>query len=169
MVIEKSRKIECMDINRNRYQISVDQLEWRPSAYAVVIKDSKILLVKDGGLYHLPGGGIDIGEEPGDAAIREVKEETGLKVVNPQLIGSNSSFFTWIDLLNNNEAHHFHVLMFYYKCDFSNGVVSNAFQDVYEKAADLKIEWLSLKSLDSITIGTTIDWRPIVKQVINTK
>jgi mutator protein MutT len=49
-------------------------------------KTNKILLAKrinnshENGKYGLPGGKIDFGEEPADAAIREIKEETGLVV-----------------------------------------------------------------------------------------
>ncbi len=32
------------------------------------------------GLYDLPGGGVNKGEEPGEALIREIKEETGLSL-----------------------------------------------------------------------------------------
>lgn len=49
----------------------------RPGAYAVIIKDHKILAVLRKGFYHLPGGGIDEGETPEKAALRELKEETG--------------------------------------------------------------------------------------------
>jgi 8-oxo-dGTP diphosphatase len=35
------------------------------------------------GLYDLPGGGVEIGEEPGSAVIREIFEETSL-VVQPE-------------------------------------------------------------------------------------
>lgn len=45
---------------------------------------------KPGGAYpdslHIPGGGIEEGESPAEAAAREVREEVGLEVVNLQAI-----------------------------------------------------------------------------------
>lgn len=55
----------------------------RDSAIGIVFSEpDKILLVKrrDIPVWVLPGGGIDEGEEPGEAAVREVWEETGLRV-----------------------------------------------------------------------------------------
>lgn len=58
---------------------------------AVVVRDSRgwILLERrsDCGLWGLPGGGIEPGESVLEAAIREVKEETGLVVKINGLIG----------------------------------------------------------------------------------
>lgn len=168
MVKEKTITVNSSDLYKNTYQVPIDQLEWRPSACAIVINSSSILLVKERGAYHLPGGGIEIGEQPEAAAIREVKEETGLKVSNPRLIESNSGYFTWKDYLHGDKLYHYHVIMLYFQCDFVSGEINYKHQDVYE-ATGMTAEWVSLKILDDIKIGTTIDWRPVVKNFLSTQ
>ncbi|GAA0527677.1 NUDIX domain-containing protein [Paractinoplanes ferrugineus] len=52
-----------------------------PSATAVVFDDGgRVLLIRrgDNGRWSLPSGMIDPGEQPADAAVREVLEETGI-------------------------------------------------------------------------------------------
>lgn len=55
----------------------------RPSARAVIINDGKIAMVysKKYNYYKFPGGGIEPAESMEDALIREVSEETGLRVI----------------------------------------------------------------------------------------
>jgi 8-oxo-dGTP diphosphatase len=56
----------------------------RVAAYAVILREGRILLsrlapkVSREELWTLPGGGLDHGEDPRDAVIREIYEETGL-------------------------------------------------------------------------------------------
>jgi ADP-ribose pyrophosphatase YjhB (NUDIX family) len=56
----------------------------RVAAYAVILREDRILLSRlaphlaSGELWTLPGGGIEFGEHPRDAVVREVYEETGL-------------------------------------------------------------------------------------------
>ncbi|WP_433892865.1 NUDIX hydrolase [Streptomyces sp. CA-111067] len=49
---------------------------------AVVVRDGRILLIryapKDGDKFFIPGGGVEAGETPSQAAVRELEEETGL-------------------------------------------------------------------------------------------
>jgi len=61
-----------------------------PSACAVVVDDSgRVLLGRrtDTGKWALPGGAIDPGEQPADAAVREVYEETGVHIAVERLAG----------------------------------------------------------------------------------
>ena len=68
----------------------------RVAAYAVIVRDGHILLsrlapyLSATEAWTLPGGGIDFGEHPADAVVREVHEETGLDVTvgRPLLIDS---------------------------------------------------------------------------------
>lgn len=49
----------------------------------IIVSDNKVLLVRgwlSPGQYSLPGGGIRHGEEPEEGAVREVYEETGIKL-----------------------------------------------------------------------------------------
>lgn len=55
----------------------------RPSARGIVIKDGKVAMIHSAqyDYYKFPGGGIEAGETPKEAMIREVKEESGLTVI----------------------------------------------------------------------------------------
>ncbi|MGQ0838905.1 NUDIX hydrolase [Actinokineospora sp.] len=66
----------------------------RVAAYVVCVEDGKVLLARwvseQGRRWTLPGGGIDHGEDPLDAAVREAAEETGYQVEIEALLGIDS-------------------------------------------------------------------------------
>ena len=69
----------------------------KPTATLICMKNDVILLVKRAfepakGEWSLPGGFIELGETPEDAAKRELKEETNLDGKAIKLIGSCSHF-----------------------------------------------------------------------------
>ncbi|MEM9004452.1 MAG: NUDIX domain-containing protein [Cyanobacteria bacterium P01_F01_bin.86] len=71
----------------------------RVSAYGLVTDADRILLCRVSnalprwqGQWTLPGGGLDFGEAPQDAMVREVEEETGLIVV-PKTVATVHSFY----------------------------------------------------------------------------
>jgi 8-oxo-dGTP pyrophosphatase MutT (NUDIX family) len=75
-------------VARLREHIGHDLL-WLSSATAVVLDDDgRVLLGRrsDTGTWALPGGIVDPAEQPADAAIREVFEETGVVAVPERLL-----------------------------------------------------------------------------------
>ncbi|MEU6206862.1 NUDIX domain-containing protein [Micromonospora musae] len=68
---------------------------FRLAAYAVCIEDERILLARcvlptGGSNWTLPGGKVEQAEDPFDAVIREVAEETGHDAVVERLLGVDS-------------------------------------------------------------------------------
>lgn len=75
-----------------RFHIPVKQ----KSAGVVILNDrNEILLVREkgspgqqkAGLWHIPSGTVENGENPQDTAVREAFEETGLSMVRTVLMG----------------------------------------------------------------------------------
>lgn len=122
---------------------------------AQVEKDDKILLGrKKTGVgpypdtWHLPGGGVNLGEESIDEAIRrEVKEETGLEVENVERVGFDEDF----EPDKNGERTHYIFLI--YK------MTAKSFDHI---AADdlIELRWFDKSELKNIPLP-----RPLVKQI----
>jgi 8-oxo-dGTP pyrophosphatase MutT (NUDIX family) len=76
------------DISSSLYRVAVK---------AVIVKNHALLLVKerDDDWWSLPGGGIDHGETPSQALIRELVEELGIDPagirMNPQIIAATTA------------------------------------------------------------------------------
>lgn len=115
-------------------------------AGAFVVKDGKVLLLnhKKYGIWLQPGGHIEDGETPDEAAVRETREETGLEI---ELVNSEERLAeNRIDLpepLNVNlhriEEGHWH-------CDFQYlAEVKDEVGDYEYSESDLK--WFSSEEL----------------------
>ncbi len=66
-----------------------------PSVAAVIRNDAGEVLIhqrSDNGLWEIPAGGVDPDEAPAQAVVREVYEETGLKVRPVKVVGVFGGF-----------------------------------------------------------------------------
>jgi len=110
----------------------------RPTASALVLYKNKLLLTKRGrapyrGRWELPGGFVDRGESADHAVIRELKEETGLKIKLEKIIGIYPDIYTY----NSDQ---FHTLNIFYIAKASSEKLK-AMDDVSEA------KWFAKKDL----------------------
>ena len=70
----------------------------RQRATVVLVRNGRVLLVGDEtGKFLLPGGGIEPGEQPMAAAVRELHEETGLTATRAEF---------WFEWASSTNMHH---------------------------------------------------------------
>lgn len=102
--------------------------ETRTGAYAVIIKDDKIALVKKAGggykgKYDLPGGKIEHNETPKEALYRECYEEIEATITKAQLLDVTAVTFTW---QIKKELHQFlHHIGILYKVEIATKILKN--------------------------------------------
>lgn len=118
-------------------------------AIGIVVKDNNILLIKrkktEGMLFWaFPGGKIESGETPENAAVREIFEETG---VNSHIL---KHFGTRIHPLTSAEIS-------YYLCQYENETNCFATDEVEE------IKWCSPR--ETLSLLTTSIYPPVLKLI----
>lgn len=155
-------QVTCVDIFGKKHRVLASELRWRPSAYGVVIHDGKVLLCKHFGKHNLPGGSIDLGETPEEAVVREVKEETGIDVTRPRLLGLQTDFFCMAH--DDDDGSSYQTILLYYVCDYVGGTLSTDGFDKAEKTYAELAEWVPLEQVDTLPITSSKDYRPYIKQ-----
>ena len=97
----------------------------RVAAYALIVHEEQILLCRISseipeweGFWTLPGGGIEFGEDPELAMIREVKEETGLDVVSESIAKIDS-------ITINKDEEDFHGIRIIYNVKVVGGKITH--------------------------------------------
>lgn len=114
------------------------------------VDDGQVLLarvaggVPGAGLWVLPGGGIDWGEAPEAAAVREVGEETGLDVAITGTVGVYS--MVWAQSIERPNGP-LHALSIIYTAE----VVGGTLTDEVDGSTDLAA-WHPLDALDELPL-----------------
>ena len=103
-------------------------------AYGIIRNRNKVALVLKGrgayvGQWDLPGGKIEVGEEPESALVREIEEETGLLPDHYRLIGVYSNRTIHSHTPDNSDQELFHV-GFLYTVDIDDkGQIKSCFKE----------------------------------------
>lgn len=113
----------------------------RNSARSIIIINGKAAMIHSlkYDYYKFPGGGIEAGENPVDAMIRETREESGL-VVKPETI-REYGYVHRIQKSDLDETECFVQDNFYYLCEAEESVVSQDL-DAYEAKEAYTLEFV---------------------------
>lgn len=127
------------------------QVRQRVGAYAVVTSERGVLgtvnseLTPAPGTWALPGGGVDAGESPSDAVVREVYEESGQDIVLERVLALESEH--WIGRSGAGVLEDFHALRIIYcaRCETPSQPVVHDLGGSTERAS--WVPWRSWRSL----------------------
>lgn len=147
-----AKQIICRDLEGNTYPVDANQLRFRPSVYAVIIKDDRVLLSPQWGGYDYPGGSIELGEHLEDALKREVREETGYEIKVGGLLACYESFFK---MPTNGDF--VHSILLYYLCDIIGGCPDQQQLDKSEMGHVDLPEWIDLETIVNIKFSNSAD------------
>lgn len=119
----------------------------RIAAYGLVKNNDRMLLCRISkelprwsGHWTLPGGGIDFGEDPERAMIREVMEETGILV-------SASSVATVDSKFRVSEAEEYHAVRLIYHAQYMSGELRNEVNGTTDRCA-----WFDRSEIDDLPL-----------------
>ncbi|MFA5607002.1 MAG: NUDIX hydrolase [Leucobacter sp.] len=132
-------------------------MDLRVAAYAVVERRGRILLThwRRGHLHGwtLPGGGIESGEDPRDAVVREVLEETGLEARIGRLLGVDSRVMVREEVPAGQEPE-LHTIRIVYRASVKEGPLRHEIGGSSDEARWVPIrEVRSLRTLSLVQTG----------------
>jgi ADP-ribose pyrophosphatase YjhB (NUDIX family) len=157
MESEVCSKVICKDIAGNTYDVPIEKLVFRPSAYAVILQNNQILLTPNWNGYDFPGGGVKLGEPIENGLQREVKEETGLEVYVGPIILCGDSFFKM-----PYSGKFVHALAHYYLCTSVGGTLSTDFLVEHEKEYSGMPVWVDLVKISTIKFYSALDAQDVL-------
>ena len=138
----------------------------RVAAYALVLRGDRILLVRNSprgpspGGWTLPGGGIEHGESPRDALVREVHEETGLTATVGEVLEVSDAHFE--GTAPSGRLEDFHTVQIVFEVEVDDSVAPRV---VDTGGTSDAVEWVALADLG----GPSHPLRPNVRAALDAR
>ena len=113
----------------------------RDSARSIIIRNGRVAMVHSlkYDYFKFPGGGIENGENPVDAMIRETREEAGLTVIEETV--REYGYVHRIQRSDNDPSECFDQDNYYYLCEAEDSLVSQDLDD-YEQRESYRLEFV---------------------------
>lgn len=131
-------------------------MDIRVAAYGVITDGDRILLAhwNESGRsgWTLPGGGIDPGEDPADAVVREIAEETGYAAEAGALLGIDSKVIP-PEHRFIPEAGPLHALRIIYRASVVGGTLTNELDGTTDEAAWFPLARIPKRRVELVDIA----------------
>lgn len=137
------------------------EFETRVGSYGVTVADGRILLTHESALdaWTLPGGGLELGETSENAAVREIREETGYDVVIDGLLGVHSGQVPPRDRLDGGDRH-LHLLRVLFRTRIVGGELTREADGSTDDARWFHLSDVTdLERVDLVDVGLRL-WNP---------
>lgn len=132
-------------------------MDMRVAAYCVITDEAGRLLLahwnegrRTG--WTMPGGGLEAGEHPEDAARREVREETGYDAVVGELLGIDSRVIPAARRITVGATDPLHALRIVYRARITGGRLRNETDGSTDRA-----EWFTLEQVRALQRVKLVD------------
>lgn len=133
----------------------------RVGAYAIIRDSGRVLLAhwndRGGSGWTLPGGGLELGEDPLEGVVREVAEETGYTAEVERLLGVDTITIPGDRRLDGSGVPFFGVRIFY-RAAVTGGMLENERAGSTDEARWFPEDEVSgLTALDIVRVGLELD------------